>query len=157
VKINNITQTDAEQSYIHNYDNSVAVKYGDPNIHFHLRWHCNHKLCSLFEQKNTSIVFQQKLKKNSRWQSLQGQILHKTFAKHQNNVVRFHGLTQPMTIGARIIKSKQCLRSWGTEHYNINRLTDQDCMSNTGVSPHGISINAFKFDFHRCLLLPPLP
>ena len=23
---------DVEQSYIHNYDNSVAVKYGDPNI-----------------------------------------------------------------------------------------------------------------------------
>jgi len=56
---------DVEQSYIHNYDNSVAVKYGDPNIHFHLRWH-NHKLCNLFKQKNISIVFQPKLKKNSR-------------------------------------------------------------------------------------------
>jgi len=112
-----------EQSYIHNYDNSVAVKYGDPNIYFHLRWHCNHKLCGLFEQKNTSIVFQQKFKKNSRWQSLHCHILHKTIAKHQTNVARFQGLTNPMTISARITKSKQCLRTWGTEHYNINRLT----------------------------------
>lgn len=41
---------DYRDSEIHNYDNSIAVKYGDSNVYFDLRWHCYNIINCLIDQ-----------------------------------------------------------------------------------------------------------